>query len=223
MAKKLSGVIFDLDGTLVDSAPDIRNALNEYLRALGRRALTLEEATGMIGDGVMLLVERALTTTGEKPGDIIPHVQSFMKIYRAINADPAQIYPGVMKILDFMRERNIALGLCTNKPEAATHKLLDDLKLAAYFSGVAGGDTYPLHKPNPEHLRGVIAMMGVDADRCVMVGDSPNDLAAARGLGVPCVLADYGYASVKDLPADAFIESMEGLPEALVRLGFEFG
>ena len=226
MSKQLSGVIFDLDGTLVDSAPDICNAINAHLATLQRRALTLEEVKAAVGDGAMLLVERALALTGQRPthDGLVDHVQDFIRIYRNIAADPTQIYPGVTATLEDLTARDVALGICTNKPEVATHKLLDDLRLKHYFHGIAGGDTFQVHKPNPDHLRGVIAMMGVAVAESVMVGDSPNDLAAAQGLGIPCIMVDYGYGSgVRDLPADAVISDLTALRPTLMRLGFFAG
>ena len=226
MATPLAGVIFDLDGTLVDSAPDIRNAINAYLQTQDRRPLTLDEVKRAVGDGAMQLVERALALTGAKSSHdgLLEHVQSFIRIYRDIAPDPAQIYPGIIATLDAFKADAVALGVCTNKPEAATHKLLDSLKLKPYFGAVAGGDTFQVHKPNPEHLRGVIDMLGVAVPHCVMVGDSSNDLAAAHGLGIPCILVDYGYGSdVAALPAEAIINDMKLLRPTLVRLGFSAG
>jgi phosphoglycolate phosphatase len=222
----LTGVIFDLDGTLVDSAPDIRNAINAYLAMQERRPLTLDEVKRAVGDGAMILVERALGLTGEKPAqdDLLDHVQKFIKIYRDIQPDPAQIYPGVIATLQNLQSHAIALGICTNKPESATLKLLDALKLTPYFGAIAGGDTYPVHKPNPDHLRGVITTLDVPVTGCVMVGDSSNDLAAAHGLGIPCILVDYGYGSdVAALPAEAVINDMTLLIPTLTRLGFNTG
>lgn len=226
MTIPLAGVIFDLDGTLVDSAPDIRNAINAYLQTQERRPLTLDEVKRAAGDGAMLLVERALSLTGAQTShnDLVNHVQSFIKIYRDITPDPAQIYPGVLPTLDAFKTHAVPMGICTNKPEIATQKLLDYLRLKPYFGAVAGGDTFQMHKPDPEHLRGVIDMLGVPVTHCVMVGDSSNDLAAAHGLGIPCILVDYGYGDdIAALPAEAFINDMAQLHQTLARLGFHTG
>lgn len=220
---QLRGVVFDLDGTLVDSAPDLRNALNQFLAERERRAMTLAETKTAVGDGAVKLVERALRLTGACPsGDaLLDEARAFIQIYRGIAADPSQLYPGVMPTLEHLRRNAVALGLCTNKPESATRKLLDELTLTPFFSGVAGGDTYPTHKPDPEHLRGVITQMGLEPPGFVMVGDSPNDLVAAHGLQIPCIMVDYGYgADVRDLPAEATISAMSDLPAALSALGF---
>lgn len=220
---QLRGVIFDLDGTLVDSAPDLRNALNQFLAERGRRSLTLAETKAAIGDGAVKLVERAFRLTGDCPaGDaLLDEARAYISIYRNIVADPSQLYPDVVNTLNVLQQKSIALGLCTNKPEGATRKLLDELLITPYFSGIAGGDTFPTHKPDPAHLLGVITQMGLTPTGCAMVGDSPNDLVAAHGLQVPCIMVDYGYgADVRDLPAEATISGMGELPAALSALGF---
>ena len=222
-SRALTGVIFDLDGTLVDSAPDICNALNAFLAERGRPGVTLGQTQAALGDGVVKLLERIHLLVGVQPQDAMAEVQAFVAIYRAIKADPAQIYPGVTAVLQHLRDKGVALGVCTNKPETATLKLLEDLALQRYFGAVAGGDTFLVHKPDPGHLRGVIERLGVDAAGCVMVGDSTNDLAAAHGMQTPCVLVDYGYGSdVSFLPAEAVIQDMAALPGALAQLGFRF-
>ncbi len=221
--KILRGVVFDLDGTLVDSAPDIHNALNLFLLERGRRGVTLNETKTALGDGVAKLLERILSMTGGRPESFAADIHGFLDIYRAIKGDPRQIYPQVIETLQNLRAGNIAVGLCTNKPEAATLKLLDDLAIAGLFDAVAGGDTFTVHKPHPDHLRGVIQRMKVPDACCVMVGDSPNDLAAAHGLGIPCVLVDYGYgADISILPAEAVIGSMGELARAIEQIGFKW-
>lgn len=217
--QSLRGVIFDLDGTLVDSAPDIRNALNEFLASRGRRAVTLGETQRAIGDGAAKLVERILAATGEVPADLTRDVQDFIAIYREVAADPVQIYPHVIDVLAQLQTQDIALGLCTNKPESATHKLLRDLDLQRFFGAVAGGDTFQQRKPDPAHIEGVIKQLGVPTDGCVMVGDSINDFLAAQGLGIPCIMVNYGYgADAGLLPAAAVIGGMDELYNALKRL-----
>lgn len=220
--KKLNGVVFDLDGTLIDSAPDIRQAINLTLRDHGRRALSLEETLNFIGDGAVLLVRRALEATGgQLPDDIMPLVQAYISHYRALPPDPAQIFPGVLETLKFLRDKNIALGVCTNKAESATLKLLDQLNLTRFFAGIAGADTFIAHKPDPIHLTGTMDLMGVETSGCVMVGDGPNDILVARGAGIPCIRVDYGYAFTQvNLKADAVIDHMDKLCQTLAGLGF---
>lgn len=224
MKKPLAGIIFDLDGTLVDSAPDICNALNTYLKRLGRRPLSLDETKTALGDGAASLLQRSLGLTGDAVGyaALAEHVRAFITLYRDIPADPAQIYPHVTSVLQRFHAGNIDLGLCTNKPEVSTLKLLDDLALSRYFGAVAGGDTFAVRKPDPGHIRGVVERLGAEVSRCVMVGDSINDLLAAQGLNMPCIIVNYGYGNSAALQADAVIDDFSLLPETLTRLGYVF-
>jgi phosphoglycolate phosphatase len=217
----LRGVIFDLDGTLVDSAADIRYALNQFLATRNRRSVTLAETQWAIGDGAAKLVERIMAATGEISGDLSLDTKDFIEVYNTITADKSQIYPYVTEVLAQLQSQGIALGLCTNKPETATRKLLADLDLQRYFNAVAGGDTFPKRKPDSSHLRGVIDLLGVPASGCVMVGDSINDFLAAQGLGIPCVMVNYGYGADADLlPAAAVIAGMQHLYSTLMKIGF---
>lgn len=218
----LKGLIFDLDGTLVDSAADIRQALNLLLAEHQRRPLTLDEVKRSIGDGAIILIERVFALTGEPVGkDSFPLVQRYVTHLRNIAADPEQIFPEVVSFLERCLALGIKLGVCTNKQEAATHKLLDDLKLSRFFSAIAGGDTYMVHKPNPGHVLGVAETMAVAPADCVMVGDSVNDVRAAHGAGMPCIVVTQGYGlEVEELGADRLIEGFADLPAALAELGY---
>lgn len=221
--KKLQGLIFDLDGTLVDSAADLRQALNQVLLADNRRPLTLEETKQFIGDGPFELIRRSFAATGDPPpedkfGDCL---QTFLHTYSTMKPDPAQIYPGVVDILRHYREAGVALGLCTNKPEKETFNLLKKLHLLNFFGYIAGGDTFTRRKPHPDHLTNVITALDVPLTGCVMVGDSNNDVMAAKGARVPVIILHYGYdKDVARLPADAFIDRMADLPMAIQKLGF---
>jgi phosphoglycolate phosphatase len=220
---KLQGLIFDLDGTLVDSAPDIRQALNATLAEQGRRGLTLDEVKSMVGDGMLTTMQRAFAATGAALGDDESYLrfQSFVGHYRGQKADAAQIYPHVRPTLEAFRGEGVKLGICTNKQEASTHKLLGDLDLERYFAFIAGGDTFPTHKPHPDHVKGVIERLEVPASGCVMVGDSVNDVRAAQGAGIPCLVVTQGYGiEVEGLGADGLIGGFNELRAALRALGF---
>lgn len=221
----LQGLIFDLDGTLLDSAPDLCHALNKTLQAHDRRALTLDEVKALIGDGAMMLIQRAFKLTGVPLGndDVFPLVQQYIDHYRSLKADPAQIYPHVVPMLERYHKAGVMLGVCTNKQEAASYRVLQELDLFKYFEYIAGGDTFPVHKPNPEHLRGVIRALDVPAANCAFVGDGINDVRVAKGVGIPCIVVTHGYGQENwgDLDADSLIAGFEALPEALTSLGFE--
>ncbi len=220
---QLHGLIFDLDGTLLDSAPDLRHALNAMLAECDRPALPLDVVTRMTGDGMMPMIERAFEATGGKPPGFNSYnsFQVFIKHYRGLKPDLGQIYPGAREAIEYFRNKGIKIGLCTNKQEAATLRLLEDLDLTRYFTFVAGGDTFPLHKPHPDHVRGVMAKLGSDTTNSVMIGDSPNDVIAAKGAGIPSIVVTHGYGgNYEELGADLIINGFKELNAALTKLGF---
>ena len=220
---KLQGLIFDLDGTLVDSAPDLQHALNQTLAEQGRRPITLEETKIMVGDGMLTTLKRAFEATGMVLGDDESYrmFQNFVNHYRRQTAVLEQIYPHVTETLAHFKSKGVKLGVCTNKQEASTHKLLDELNLSQYFAFVAGGDTYPVHKPHPGHVKGVIDALAVAKEGCVMIGDSSNDVRAAQGAGIPCLVVTHGYGSdIHSLGANGLIANFLELPKALEKLGY---
>jgi phosphoglycolate phosphatase len=222
---RLQGLIFDLDGTLLDSAPDLRQAVNLTLRAYGRHEIGIDEIKNLVGDGMMTLVQRAFAATG-KPLDTIgaqKAAQLFLANYQGLPPDRAQIYPYVLEQLDRFQKSGVRLGLCTNKQEAATHSLLEDLEMARYFAFVAGYDTFPTHKPHAGHVLGVMNRLEVDVGECAMVGDSANDIAAAHGAGIPCIGITHGYDNnIGNMGADHLMQDFRDLPSTLITLGFEF-
>jgi phosphoglycolate phosphatase len=221
---QLKGLIFDLDGTLVNSAPDLRHAVNAMLADYGRPPVGLEEVTRMVGDGMMPLIDRAFIATGGMPKDAEPYkcFQNFIGHYRKLQADPEQLYPGAREILEFYFNKGVKLGLCTNKQEASTLKLIEELGLTQYFTFIAGGDTFQYHKPHPDHVKGIIDKFpGVSAENCVMVGDGPNDVRAAHGAGLSCIVVTHGYGGdFEQLGADKLISGFRELAGALRELGY---
>lgn len=215
-------LIFDFDGTLIDSAPDIALGLNRLLEQEGRASLSLSTVHSFIGDGAARLVERAFAATGSglDADGVAAMTARYLAIYGALPADPACIYPGVVETLGALQAAGHRLGLCTNKPEAISHDLLADLGLARFFTAVAGGDTVAERKPHPAPLLWVMEKLGADAAGTVMVGDNANDVAAARGAGVRAVAVAYGYPrmALDQLGADLVIDGFADLPSALDRL-----
>ena len=206
----IKAVIFDLDGTLIDSAAELRQAVNVALAAIGRRPLAAREVTAMIGDGIARLTERALAATGgllaeDRFGQTVTAVQ---EAYAAL--PPSSLYPGAREILAALAERDIALGLCTNKPSDATHRILGQLGLSGRFQAVAGGDSYPTKKPDPAPVRGLLAELGVVPGAAAMIGDSSNDINAGRAAGVTTVAVRYGYSVVPtaELGADWMVDHL---------------
>lgn len=214
-------LVFDLDGTLVDSVMDLRAALNEVLRERGHRALSRAEVKHMIGDGVPALVARALAASGADPAEAPMALPRFLEIYEANPTQLSRPYPGVPETLATLRRRGYRTAICTNKPQQATLAVIQGLDLLPLFDGVAGGDRFPVRKPHPGHLLQLIAELGARPEASAMIGDNENDAAAARSAAVPLVLVRYGYARVEpeSLMADALLDHFSELPGALERLG----
>jgi phosphoglycolate phosphatase len=218
---RFKAVVFDLDGTLVDSAPDLANALNALLTEERRRPLSLDEVKAMIGDGAAKLVERAFAATGEAPDDGIERLTvRFLGHYEGHATDLTRPYPGVRETLDRLKADGLALAVCSNKPEAPTREVLRDLDFDGYFAAVVGGDTIPgVCKPDPRMLQAVLDAVRVPPNAAAMVGDNANDVAVARALGVPVILRADGYTPIPaaELGADAIIDHFAELPAALAR------
>jgi phosphoglycolate phosphatase len=214
-------LVFDLDGTLVDSVPDLHAALNQMLRERGRRPLSQAQVKRMVGDGVPPLVARALAASGADPSEARAALPRFLEIYEANAAELTRPYPGVPETLTVLRDRGYRAAICTNKPQRATIAVLQGVGLLPLFDGIAGGDHFAVRKPDPGHLLGLISELGANPAASAMIGDNENDAAAARAAGVPFVMMRYGYARVDpdSLAADALLDRFSELPRALDRLG----
>ena len=216
----LEAVVFDLDGTLVDTLPDLAAALNRLLAEEGYPAVDSAAVAAMVGDGAAKLVERGFAAVGrELTGDeYIGLRRRYIEIYEGGLSHHSRPYPGAVEILDALRGAGLRLAICTNKPEAPSHALLAALGLAGHFDAVVGGDTLDVRKPDGRHLSETITRTG--ARRAVMIGDTPNDVAAARNAGVPVVAVSHGYAQIPaaELGADAVIDHFDELEDVLLRL-----
>jgi phosphoglycolate phosphatase len=209
-------IIFDLDGTLVDTAPDLGASLNRLLTEHGRATIGADGIRRMIGDGAAKLVERGFAANGGLPAPLPALVERFLAIYEPAIAETSRPFPGVVATLERLRAAGLRLGVCTNKPDEATRRLLEALDLARYFAAVSGGDV-PARKPDARHLLGVVERLGATASRSLMVGDSMNDVASARNAGVAVVVVSFGYTitPAAQLGADAVIDRFEALPGLL--------
>jgi len=187
-------VVFDLDGTLVDTIDDLAAAASRLLATHGRPPLAAAQVRPMVGDGVPALVRRVLAATGLgiDEGEAIA---SFTADYQAHAAQASRPFPGAVETLTRLADAGWLAAVCTNKPSAAARTLLDALGLSPHLAAVGGGDSFAGHKPDPRHLLGTIELAGEDPGRAVLVGDHANDVAAARGADVPCVFALWGYGS----------------------------
>jgi phosphoglycolate phosphatase len=210
-------LLFDLDGTLVDSVPDLAAAVNGVLAELGRPPLGLPQVTSMVGDGTSALVERALAASGAGDTPLRAAHDRFLALYEA---DPTRLtrpYPGVPAVLEELAAAGWRLGVCTNKPERATRAVLAGLDLERFFAVVLGGDSGPTRKPDPGPLRAALGRLGSEPGNAAMIGDHRNDVAAAQAAGMPVAFARYGYgaATLAGLTPDAVIDRFAELPQAL--------
>jgi phosphoglycolate phosphatase len=184
-------LVLDLDGTLVDSLPDLAAALNRLLAARGLAALPVPAIGRMVGDGTPTLIARGFAAHQREPDG--EAVADFMADYLAHVADETRPYPGVAATLDTLQGAGWRFAVCTNKPEAAAHAVLRTLGLDHYFAAIGGGDSFPVRKPDPAHLRATLARAGGSPQHAVMAGDHVNDVKAAHGAGLPCIFAEWGY------------------------------
>jgi len=187
----LRSAVFDLDGTLVDSAPDIHAALDRLMARRRLPGFARAEVVGMIGDGVRVLLERAFAARGVVLDEV--GFAHFMADYEANAAVLTRPFDGIPELLRDLGDAGWRLAVCTNKPAAAARVLLSGLGLDGHFSALGGGDSFPMRKPDPGHLRATLAAAGVSAESAVMIGDHANDMLAARGAGVRAIFAGWGY------------------------------
>lgn len=222
MADPLRAVIFDLDGTIIDTAPDLHAYLADMLTELGHPVPRLEEVRPMIGDGARMLLRRGLEATGGAPAEVeLDRLYAdFLDRYTRAPLRFGTTFEGLVELLEGLRRAGLKIGLCTNKPDAPTRRLLEELDLAHLFDAVVGGDVLPVRKPDPGHLEAVLERLGVAAGEALLVGDSRNDVEAARAAGVPVVVVSFGYTQVPaaDLGADLVIDRLSDLPAACRRL-----
>lgn len=207
-------VIFDLDGTLVDSAADLAAAINAMLADFGREPLPVAEVRLMIGDGVPRLVARALAARHCQAADPAAAERLFMRHYESGATTLTAAFPGVAAALRALRDEGIPLAVCTNKPARISADILGRLGLAAHFERVIGGDSLPFRKPDPRVLLALTEAFAVRPDTSLLVGDSEVDAATARSAGVPFVLMKHGYrrGPVEQIPCLAALESFGELP-----------
>lgn len=217
-------VLFDLDGTLVHSLPDIAESLNELFGEQGWETFDPDAVGGMVGGGIPKLVERALKVRdiafGE--GELQRLAARFRDIYGPRAAKLSRPFPGAIDFLETLKASGIALGVVTNKVEDISRSMLEELGLARFFGVVIGGDTLPTKKPDAAPVLEALKRLKADAGRAVLIGDSPADAGAARNAGVPVVLVSFGYSRVpiQEVEADGLVDSFDELPAALGRLDY---
>lgn len=183
--------LFDLDGTLVDSAPDLAAALSRLMATRGLAGFRREEVIPMIGDGAKVLLDRAFAARGREPDAAA--LPAFLLDYEAHAAVETRPFPGIPEALDSLSRGGWSLAVCTNKPEAPARALLAALGLAGRFDAIIGGDSLPVRKPDPGHLLGAIAAAGGHRARAAMIGDHANDVRAAAAAQIPALFCAWGY------------------------------
>jgi phosphoglycolate phosphatase len=220
MSSGLRAVLFDLDGTLIHSLPDLVAAVNRLLAREGRPALDADTVKAMVGDGADALVSRAFAATGGLPGpDVAPYLAAFLADYEPRSAETTRPWPGVLETLEALKADGLALAVCTNKPSKATAEVLDSLDLARFFDVVVGADDTPALKPDPAHVTVILERLGISPSQAVMVGDSRNDVLSAQRAGVKTIVLSFGYAHgpVAELGADFIIDHFCDLSAVLNR------
>ena len=218
-SSRARAVLIDLDGTMVDSAPDIVEASNRMLSELGAPTLSPAVVASFIGNGVPVLVQRLLAASPDLPRiDEAAARAMFFRHYQDTNGRFSRLFPGVIQGLAALQHAGFRLGCVTNKPIAYTEPLLQAFGLDRYMQAVIGGDSIPQMKPDPTPLIHACALLGVAREQGVMVGDSHVDVAAAKAASMTSYIVRYGYpgpGGVAALHADVFIDSLAEMPALL--------
>jgi phosphoglycolate phosphatase len=215
-------VALDLDGTLVDSAPDLVGSLNTVLSEQRLPTLTLAQARVMVGRGARALIEHGFSAAGVElaPGETRPLVTRFIEVYRERIALESRPFDGVEQALTELADAGAALCVCTNKFTDLSVALLEDLDLARFFAAIVGPDAAPAPKPDGRHLVAAVEAAGGRIERSVMVGDSASDVGAARAAGAPSIVVTFGYTEIApaELGGDCLIAHYSELPPLVERL-----
>ena len=212
-------VIFDLDGTLVDTAPDLMRATNHVLETLGRRPITMDDVRVFVGHGARALLTRGLAATGGLPDgyDVESDYRRFVAFYSDNIAGGSVPFPGLIPLLNRLQGAGIAMGVCTNKLEGLSVQLLEALDMKKYFGSVIGPDTVGVAKPDPRPFHEAVARLGLQDPLAVMVGDSETDILTARNAGVPVIGVPFGYTPrpVAEFGPDRMISHFDEAWDAL--------
>ncbi|MEA1941445.1 MAG: HAD hydrolase-like protein [Pseudomonadota bacterium] len=212
-----AAIAFDLDGTLVDTAPDLVRALNAVIEPRGLPAVPLADVRAMVGRGARVLIERAHARSGAEMGDAEALVAEFIEIYKADVAARSRTFPDVEETLDWLVSAGARLSVCTNKPSVLSDLLIGELGLARYFERIVGPERTSAKKPDAAHLH---ASLGSGYGRAALVGDSAPDVGSARAAGLPVVVMSYGYSEnpADSLGADRVVHAFRDVPRALAEI-----
>jgi len=213
-------ILFDLDGTLIDSAPDLVGTLNIILKRHGRTTLTISAVKKLVGNGARALLERGFKETGAPAENLDALTVEFIETYVPNCAVLSRPFSGVIETLDTFANSGYRMAVCTNKPQAPSETILIELGLMQYFEVVVGGDFFPMRKPDPQHLLGALQLMDAPENPAIMVGDSYNDVASARNAGMPVIVVTYGYTTTPahELGGDILVDHFSDIVTAVARL-----
>lgn len=215
-------IAFDLDGTLIDTAPDLIATLNAVFADRGISPVAFDSARAMIGGGVKALLERGLAAQGRAytPADLDQIYHVYLDRYAAHIADLSRPFDGLVPALDHLASRGFRFAVCTNKLEWLSVRLLDALGLSSRFAAICGQDTFGIPKPDPDMLRKTVRKAGGDPASALLVGDSATDIDTARAAGIPVIAVDFGYTEthVSLLGPDRIISHFDALPRAIDEL-----
>ena len=213
-------IIFDLDGTLIDSRHDLANAVNATLRYMDREPLTNERVYSYVGNGAPVLVRRALGE-GATDAEVAKALEFFLSFYADHDLDYTRLYPGVRETLDRLRDAGKRMAVLTNKPVRMSRHIVDGLGVAPYFFQVYGGNSFETKKPDPMGVEALRKEAGSARETTLMVGDSSVDVLTARNAGIPCCCVTYGFQpeSLADPAPDRLIDRMEQLADWLLDTG----
>jgi phosphoglycolate phosphatase len=222
IASRFDTVLYDLDGTLIDSAKDMQVAVSRVLADHGLPEVTLDDVRIFMGQGSKVTMNKAFTKYGKTLDDeaLSAVTREFVRYYEADPISNTTAFAGVAEVVRRFDRLGLKQGVCTNKFERPSRMILEHLKLMPPITDLAGADTFPVRKPDPRHILMLVERMGRTPDRAVMVGDSIHDVEAAHAAGLPAVLVSWGYTDrpASELGAEAVIERFDALPQALEQL-----
>lgn len=213
-------VVFDLDGTLIDTAPDLVSSLNHTIGTAGLEPVTYDDLTYLVGHGGQVMIQRAFALRGQdlRQDDLPAMLKIFVDHYAQGMPGESRPYPGLISALDRLETAGFRLAVCTNKLEGLARRLIEGLGLTSRFAAITGGDTFAVRKPEAAHLLETVRLAGGAPARTVMIGDSLNDVLVARNAGVPSIGVPFGYSDVAiaSLEPDHVIGSFDELLPDLV-------
>jgi phosphoglycolate phosphatase len=215
-------LVFDLDGTLIDTAPDLIDTLNVVFEREGVPLVPYEEARMLIGGGAKAMISRGLAAEGRNvdSAELEKLLADFIAYYSAHIADRSRPFPGLEDALDRLTSDGFILAVCTNKLEGLSRQLLNELKLAPRFAAICGQDTFGVQKPDPVVLRKTIAAAGGATEAAIMIGDSATDVLTARTAGIPIIGVDFGYTDrpIAEFRPDRIISRFNDLPDTISQM-----